>query len=161
MAQLENFQIMADEGVGEDAVLYINSMYDCGVRGSYPSRVASMASGSHGPRARPERPSSQFAAMFRDATVAATSRRVHAAAMAPNSTRAGRRTRSYKGQLTPEQVRVTLLGDLLRDDFHTHLALVHSVSVRTVSLVEQSPAAPDVPQRRNQHSKRQQELDAR
>ena len=32
VAQLENFQIMADEGVGEDAVLYINSMYDCGVR---------------------------------------------------------------------------------------------------------------------------------
>ena len=26
VAQLENFQIMADEGVGEDAVLYINSM---------------------------------------------------------------------------------------------------------------------------------------
>ena len=33
---------------------------------------------------------------------------------------------TYKGQLTPEQVLGYFSGDLLRDDFHTHLALVHS-----------------------------------
>ena len=64
VAQLENFQIMSDEGVGEDAVLYINSMS--------PHQI------------------------------------------------------TYKGQLTPEQVLGYFSGDLLRDDFHTHLALVHS-----------------------------------
>jgi len=64
VAQLENFQVMEEEGVGEDAVLYINSMS--------PHQI------------------------------------------------------TYKGQLTPEQVLGYFSGDLLREDFETHLALVHS-----------------------------------
>ena len=49
--------------------------------------------------------------------------------MAPRDTVVTRRSPhqiTYKGQLTPEQVLGYFSGDLLRDDFHTHLALVHS-----------------------------------
>ena len=56
------------------------------------------------------------------------------------------------------QVLALLFRDLLRDDFHTHLALVQ---VHVPVLVKGATAAPDVSQWRNQHAARQQELDAR